>query len=462
MTRIFTNAEARIRPLILEQLRASCGNLRPRSILLKPNWVMHETDAEFPIRALVTDARVIEATVEACLELFPSAESILIGDCPLQSADWPAICRQSGLEPIIGRFAKTSSGRVEFRDLRKEVFEKASGSFLKTSSAPHGDPKGYQEVSLGERSHLEAISDAAHKFAVNDYTASVTASNHAAGQHKYFICRSVLEADLLINLPKWKSHQKTGITAALKNLVGVNADKAYLPHFRRGAPAWGGDEYRDEKRWLYWLQTNLRERVQKRSRIAYRVLKPGWEILKKVFRIETRGVDTRNTKKQFYVAGGAWPGNDTLWRTIYDLNLVVQCADPKGVIQDTPQRAYYCIVDGIISGDGNGPLEPGPRNTNWLIFGDDPFEIDTALAHYMGFRVGEIPALMRSNQYRGTGWGRTSFSTLAAEIDGVIENVAESAMNFRFAPPPGWRDCIEREVPATPLQAPVQDPVQPG
>src|SRR5687767_12027946 len=77
MTRIFTQAESRIRPLILEQLRNHCGQLRPRSIVLKPNWVLHETDPDFPIRALVTDPRVIEATIEACLELFPSAESIL-------------------------------------------------------------------------------------------------------------------------------------------------------------------------------------------------------------------------------------------------------------------------------------------------------------------------------------------------------------------------------------------------
>ena len=66
------------------------GQLRPRRIVLKPNWVLHETDPAFPIHALVTDARVIEAAAEACLELFPEAESILVADCPLQYADWPA------------------------------------------------------------------------------------------------------------------------------------------------------------------------------------------------------------------------------------------------------------------------------------------------------------------------------------------------------------------------------------
>jgi uncharacterized protein (DUF362 family) len=462
MTRIFTQAENKIRPLILEQLRAECGHLRPRSIVLKPNWVIHETDPAFPIRALVTDPRVIEATLEACLEIFPSAESILVGDCPLQSAEWALLCRQSGFDRVMDRFTKEGSGRVEFRDLRKDVYARQAGSFLETSAAPHGDPKGYAEVSVGKRSHLEPISGQADKFAVNDYSASVTASNHAAGEHRYFVCRSVLEADLLINLPKWKSHQKTGITAALKNLVGVNADKAYLPHFRRGAPAWGGDEYRDEKRWLYWLQTNLRERVQKRSRLTYSLLKPGWEVLKKMFRIETRGLDTRNTSKQFYVAGGAWQGNDTLWRTIYDLNLIIQCADRAGQLQETSQRAYFCIVDGLVSGEGNGPLEAVPKETNWLIFGDDPFAIDITLAHCMGYDIERMPLLTCRGRYAGPDWGRFAGRDLEATIDGSPARVLDTVVNFHFAPPPGWRDCLEREPLGASPEPQVKTAVQPG
>ena len=106
---------------------------------------------------------------------------------------------------------------------------------------------------------------------MNDYDASATRSNHRRGFHNYFVAQSILDADLLINLPKWKAHQKSAVTGALKNLVGINGDKAYLPHFRRGAPKWGGDEYRDENRWLYWLQTTLRERLQKTKPAALRV-----------------------------------------------------------------------------------------------------------------------------------------------------------------------------------------------
>lgn len=442
--RIHTNAAARLKPLIQEELQSACGHLRPVRIVLKPNWVMHETDPAFPIRALVTDARVIEATAEACLKLFPQAESILIGDCPLQFADWPSLCQQCGLAERMECLVSKSQGKVVMRDLRQEVFRKVEGNFLTGSDAPHGDPAGYRVVALGNRSHLEPLSGQAERFAVNDYSAAVTSSNHARGSHNYFISQSVLNADLIINLPKWKTHGKSGITAALKNLVGINADKAYLPHFRRGAPKWDGDEYGNENRWLYWAQTTLRESLQKRSRLAFKLLKPGWEALKKLRGIETRLDDPAARPKHFYAAGGSWFGNDTIWRMIYDLNLVIRYANAAGQLEAQPQRHYFCIVDGLISGEGNGPLQPLPRATDWLVFGNDPFAIDAALCHFMGFAVEKVPLLAHRREFAGSDWGQFDLAGLAAELDGRSIRVAESPINFRFVPAPGWRNHIER------------------
>jgi hypothetical protein len=53
----------------------------------------------------------------------------------------------------------------------------------------------------------------------------------------------VLSADLVVNLPKLKTHKKTGVTLALKNLVGINGDKNWLPHHSQGSVEKGGDEY---------------------------------------------------------------------------------------------------------------------------------------------------------------------------------------------------------------------------
>jgi uncharacterized protein (DUF362 family) len=443
-TRIHTRASNRARQLIHDELRRACGQLNPRRIVLKPNWVLHETDPSFPIRALVTSPHVIAAAAEACLGLFPDAESILIADCPLQYADWPRLCQQSGLEPLMTRLREISSGKIAFRDLRREVFSERDGFYQTDATAEHGDPRGYRTVAVGPSSHLEALSDQANRFAVNDYSAAVTRSNHRPGSHNYLVAQSVLDADLFINLPKWKCHQKSALTAALKNLVGINGDKACLPHFRRGAPKWGGDEYRDEHRWLYWLQTTLRERVQKRNRIAYTLLKPGWEVLKRIRGIETRRDDPEAPSGRFYIAGGAWFGNDTLWRMVYDLNLVIQCADAEGRLRTTPQRHCFTIVDGLISGEGNGPLQPVSRETDWLIFGDDPFAIDAALCYFMGFQLERVPLIARRREFKGLGWGQFDLNDLAVEVDGQKTRVVGAPLNFHFVPPPGWRNYIER------------------
>jgi uncharacterized protein (DUF362 family) len=440
--RCHTRGTERLPALVRDELSQLCFTSAPRSIVIKPNWVIHETDAAFPIRALVTDPRLIEAVVLAVLEMFPNAD-IVVGDVPLQYADFPLLAKQSGLDAVIAKLSRAGAGRVRFLDLRKEIMRKDAVGFMHAASDVAGDPRGYHLIELGTRSHLEPIAHDSAKLAVNDYSGEVTSSNHSAGRHNYLVSRTLLDCDLFINLPKWKAHQKSAITGALKNVVGLSCDKAYLPHFRRGAPRWGGDEYRDENRWLYYIQTTLRERFQKRSSLAFRVLKPGWDLLKKARRIETRMTRTSTPQARFYVAGGGWFGNDTIWRMIYDLNLVVERADRDGKLRDTQQRQYLCLVDGLISGEGNGPLQPLPRDTNCVIAGHDPFAVDLALGWMMGFESERIPLLASREQYAGS-WGHFDKSELQVEVDGVPTALESIDINFAFMPPPGWSNYVER------------------
>ena len=178
-----------------------------------------------------------------------------------------------------------------------------------------------------------------------------------------------------------------------------------------------------------------------------RLLKPGWEFLKRVRGIETRmttATATATSANRYYIAGGSWWGNDTLWRMIYDLNLIIRHVDAAGRLHDQAQRDYFCIVDGLISGEGNGPLQPLPRDTDWLVFGEDPFAIDAALTWFMGFDPNKIPVIERRKQFAGSDWGRFSLEELEVAMDGDPQALVNSPINFHFAPPPGWRDHIER------------------
>jgi len=438
-----SNAAKRIREVVTSELRRWVGDLQPRRILIKPNWVMHEVDPAFPISALVTDARVIVETVCAAFELFPSVEQVTVGDCLEQRADWPLLCQQSGLEPFIKPLESRYDGRLAFRDLRSIVFRSVGDALVEDTAAPHGDPAGYREVQLRAESHLEAIADQSHRFSIHDHDTSLTRGGHRAGDHRYLVCQSVLDADLVINLPKWKAHSKSGLTGALKNLVGINGDKSYLPHFRRGSPSWGGDEYSDEGRWLYWVQNNLHQLV--RGTVAYDLLRPGWKVVKQVNNAVRRRSTTRSMPADFYVVGGSWHGNQTVWRMIYDLNLVLQRADRQGVLQPSIQRQTVTIVDGLVAGEGDGPLKARPRVTDMLLAGRDPYAIDTALAWMMGFDPDAIPMLSHRREFIGTGWGAFDLPELRLSIDGVDQRLLDCPINFRFAPAPGWLGHIERE-----------------
>ena len=66
---------------------------------------------------------------------------------------------------------------------------------------------------------------------------------HAPGRHRYVIAREIIEADVVFSLPKLKTHERAGLTGALKNFVGINGHKDCLPHHRKGGSLAGGDCY---------------------------------------------------------------------------------------------------------------------------------------------------------------------------------------------------------------------------
>ena len=425
------------------ELENFCTRVLPagsfKTILIKPNWVKHQEDPDFPIQALVTSTDLIEAAVEACLKKYPQVQEITIGDVPLQSCDWDLLVRQAGVDRLVAKYAQVTRPKIRILDLRKEILRDGK------RFPGDGDPKGYREVTLDEGSFLESISDATEKFRVADYTPQETVSSHKRGFHRYLIAGSALECDLLVNLPKMKVHQKAGVTGALKNLVGINGEKAYLVHYREGMARQHGDEFPDNVSPLVRLQSSLRQKLQTRSRLLFRILRLCWLPLKRMAGIKTKGTRENLTRK-FYLAGGAWHGNDTIWRMVYDLNRIIRYADKCGKMQTTPQRACVSIMDAIIAGEGNGPLQPLPVATGILIAADDPFQLDMVMARLMGFDYRKIPILRQHKDFGDAEWGNFEPQEILIERDGVSIVGIESLKALKcFLPPPGWASHIEAE-----------------
>lgn len=403
-----------------------------RRIALKPNWVTHESSPAFPIRALVTSAAVIEATVDACLAKYPQVETITVGDVPLQGCDFERMLAQSGADRVAARFAKYERPRIVFRDWRRERFVSRDGFLEEVREGDFSDGAGYREIALDGASLLDPISAKGERFRVSDYDVKRIQSSHRAGHHRYLFAGSALDADLFVNLPKMKTHQKSGVTGALKNLVGCNGEKAYLVHYLRGAAGRGGDEFPPTIAWPVVAQVRVREALQKRSKVLFALLRPAWRALKKLYGIQTEGTRENLGAGTFYMAAGAWYGNDTIWRMVYDLNRIIRYAPPGGgALAATPQRAYVAILDGLIAGEGNGPLQPLPVEAGIMAASPDPFVIDLLMARLMGFDPARIPLLARRREFGGDTWGAFDDA-----------DVAVPALKT-FLAPPGWRGHIE-------------------
>lgn len=430
---------------LADRIRALLPRGDFRRICIKPNWVLHEQQPAFPIRALITSRRLICATLDACLAAYPNAEWITVGDVPLQSCEFERMLDQCGLKAEISRYEAIPNPRIRFLDLRRERFRLING-FLEHDPSAMGDPLGYREVILDRDSLLDPISTASSRFRVSDYDPGLIASSHRPGFHRYLIAGSALEADLFINLPKMKTHQKAGITGALKNLVGINGQKAYLVHHRQGSPDEGGDEFMPGTPWLIRVQVRMRERLQKRNRAAFAVARAGWRALKRLYGIHTEATRERlHAGQRVYIAAGSWYGNDTIWRMVYDLNaIIVRAPREGGTLRAEPQRAYVAIIDGEVSCEGNGPLQPLPVDSGLFIAGTNPLALDLAMARLMGFDYQKIPCLSHFRELRVPEWNAIDPAGLRIQKDqALILGLNNLAPIKRYVPPPGWRDHIE-------------------
>ena len=246
-----------------------------------------------------------------------------------------------------------------------------------------------------------------------------------------------MDADVLINLPKLKTHKKVGITCALKNLVGINANKNWLPHHTEGTPDLGGDQFpaatakaRLEHSWM-----GAAKRVLKNSPALSRLFVP----LKKIGRLIFGDTQT-------VVRSGNWHGNDTCWRMVLDLNKCLFFFDGSGARRAKPLR-YLAVVDGIIGGEGNGPMAPDARPCGVILAGTHPAAVDCAAATLMGFDWQKLRLLKHCFVMR-----ELNFVPFPADAIEVVSNqpawagpLARVEETFHFRPHFGWVGAIENQ-----------------
>ncbi len=418
-----------------------------QTVLLKPNYVTSVNGSGDDLFAVVTHPSILRALVDYAFIALRGQGRIIIADAPDMSCQWDDLMRAQRLDAIQSWYQERHGFQVEAYDLRNFAMRAATGTAFATDRvARPGDPQGHTMINLGRRSAFHGLPSENYYGA--DYNREETIRHHHDDIHEYCISNTFLRADLVLSVPKMKVHKKVGVTLNLKGLVGVNTNKNCLIHYRIGSPRRQGDQLPDSlpsgqltsvriQRWLFdrtlARQSRWGDSIYAAVRGIYRrTLKPFVG-----FSQQTLALD-----------GGNWHGNDSAWRMTSDLAKILFFADRHGTLQPTVQRKIFCVVDGIVAGEGEGPLAPSAKPCGCLVAGANPFAVDLVTARLMGFapdRIRQFSLLADPN------WDFGLRSTSEVEVrfaDRTVPGLeffspADRKPHFGFRPHSGWIGQVE-------------------
>ena len=421
------------------------------TVLLKPNMVhqRHPRDPE-GWRYVITHGSIIRAVSDYVWKAIGPTGKIIVADAPQTDASFSEMVRLLGLDRIRD-FYRDRGLRFEVIDLRQEEWTTRGEVVVDRRKLPP-NPYGAVAFNLGDASEFNGHAGSGSYYGA-DYDARVVNHHHTGGRHEYLIAGCAIHCDVVFSLPKWKTHKKAGITASLKNLVGVNADKNWLPHHTEGSPQRGGDEHPNP---------DLKHQTERKLAAAVRTFSHRVPVVGPwVHQVARRAGKPVFGDTEDVIRSGNWFGNDTIWRMCLDLNKLVFYGNADGSLRDPlphNRKRHYVLVDGILAGQGRGPLNPDPVPAGVLLFGTHPPSVDAACAYLMGFDPEKIPIVSRAFQcseypLSGHGWRDITLRSNRLEWNLPLVNISNSE-TLHFEPHFGWKGHVEQD---SPPAAPVQE-----
>ena len=387
------------------------------NVVVKPNWVYQKNKSGGPPEAVTTHPSVVRALLDYVWIALGGEGAVVIGDAPIQGCRLDTLLRTQNWSELPDFYARNGKMKVILEDWRLEVYH--GETYLAFRKEIRDSEREFVLVDLDRHSALEAVSDDYENFRVTYYDPAKLKLHHRPGKHEYCISRRIVEADIVFNVAKLKSHRLAGITCCMKNLVGINGHKSFLPHFRRGPTTEGHDEYPTPNAFkaLQSAFADLHDAATSRwVQAPYGVARYSLLLLLKMIPAGARF--------------GAWHGNDTIWRTILDLNRILLYSDKDGSLQPSRRRRVFCLVDAVVAGEEEGPMRPKERRCGVVLAGTNPLAVDTTAAKLMGLPAELVPQIAE-------GFDLTSYPIFDGTPD-TIEVAAEEK-----APLTEWRSDIE-------------------
>jgi uncharacterized protein (DUF362 family) len=409
-------------------------------VLIKPNFVLDFHGFGWSLESVITHGSIIRAVLDYVLLALKGQGAVRVGDAPLQSADFGKICQLSGLNAVLDFYRGRSALIVDVADFRQERAMLNERRWVREKEAVTGDPEGYATVDLKDESMFRSIAAHFGRYRVTNYDPKLMPLHHNARKNEYLVSGSILQADAVISLPKIKTHRKAGITACLKNSIGINGHKDWLPHHRRGGVSRGGDEYLYPNPFKAIADSLMEWADLEHSPIKVKFLRGCRAIASRLGKVAT---------PDKYFEGG-WYGNDTLWRTILDLNRILLYADRWGKMQHRVQRECLFLADGIIAGEGEGPLEPTAKPCGLLVGGVSAPVVDAVIVRLMGFDFQKIPSIREAfalPNYPLVDFGPEQIEIVSNSPQLESISIFEPGFSLNFVPAQGWQGRVELRSP---------------
>ena len=410
-------------------------------VVLKPNFIRHwNPTAGAGVESVITHGAILRAAADYAFLAVGAEGSVVVAEAPQQDCDFDRIREIAGLDELVRFYERTLRRELGVIDLRREAVTFRDGVIVERRALP-GDPAGYRVVDLAEHSCFQDSGLDPRRFRGADYDPGPTGDRHVDGRNEYLLSETVLSADLVVNLPKLKTHKKTGVTLALKNLVGINGDKNWLPHHCVGPVSVGGDEFPE----AHWVD-RLRSRATEIAR-PWLARGRGTALFRAARRLE------HAARGDAFVRSGNWWGNRTTWRMCLDLNRCLYYSDRKGLHLDAerPVRTVLTVMDGIVAGEGEGPLAPSAVPLGVVLAATDPVALDLVAVRLMGFDEQRIPKVWEPIHHAGrrvtavTDPSDVEVGEVAADFEPKSLSLDQIRSERTFVAHAGWAGHIERE-----------------
>lgn len=419
------------------------GFIKPgQFVLIKPNLVKeyHPRDV-LGWKYVITHGSVIRAVADYVWKALDGLGKVIVADAPQSDSSFAKMVCLLGLD-IVQEFYCAQGFDFNLVDLRKEEWTNVEEVITCRRKLP-GDPNGYMSFDLAEKSEFTNHIGQGRYYGA-DYDDGEVNSHHSGGKHEYLVAGSAIKCDVFVNMPKLKTHKKAGITINLKNLVGINGDKNWLPHHTIGSPDNGGDQF---------PRSSLREKIEHHTanslrKTALSIPGIGTWLLRKARNAGKTVFGDNNT----VIRSGNWYGNDTTWRMCLDLNKIVLYGNSDGTfrnLEPSQRKTYLSFVDGFVAGEGNGPMDPDPVHAGVLLFGSNPALVDAAAAVIMGFDPEKIPVVRQAFKIRNytladVDWQSIHCTSNYSNWNGLLGDIFSFGETLHFKPHFGWSGHIER------------------